>query len=203
LAGQDVALALVRRLAADAGAFTLSGQDAALRAARRLTADAGAFALAGQDVGLLVLLPSLPPDGRVLTVTAHGRLVLLEALPRKVVVRAAGRIIRIPAVFSRKGEAMSLPIPRFEDDKDPTDVTDWGIDFKQELNLSSPPDSIATAVWILPAGLTAGAQQIIGSEAFTFLSGGAAGTDYVLTCRITTTGGRTFQRSSLVFVRNR
>jgi hypothetical protein len=68
-------------------------------------------------VVLFLLLPSLPPDGRVLAVTTagrlvllealprdlavstHGRLVLLEALPREVAVRAAGRIIRIPAVF--------------------------------------------------------------------------------------------------------
>jgi hypothetical protein len=102
---------------ADPGAFSLTGQDAVLRAARRLAGDPGAFSLAGQDVGLLVLLPSLPPDGRVLAVTTEGRvvllqalpremvsaaadrLVLLQALPREVVVRAAGRIIRIPAAF--------------------------------------------------------------------------------------------------------
>jgi hypothetical protein len=35
----------------------------------------------------------------VLAMTTAGRLVLLEALPREVAVRAAGRIIRIPAVF--------------------------------------------------------------------------------------------------------
>jgi hypothetical protein len=103
LAGQDVGLVYTPAggysLAADAGAFALSGQDAALLVARRLAADAGAFTLAGQDVGLLVLLPSLPPDGRVLAMTTAGRLVLLEALPREVAVRAAGRIIRIPAVF--------------------------------------------------------------------------------------------------------
>jgi hypothetical protein len=47
----------------------------------------------------LVLLPSLPPDGRVLAVTTEGRLVLLDALPRELAVRSAGRIIRIPAAF--------------------------------------------------------------------------------------------------------
>ena len=64
-----------------------------------LVADPGAFTLAGQDVGLLVLLPSLPPDGRVLAVATEGRLVLLDALPRELAVRSAGRIIRIPAAF--------------------------------------------------------------------------------------------------------
>jgi hypothetical protein len=98
---------------------------------------------------------------------------------------------------------MSLPVPRFADDKDPSDVTDWAIDFAAELALSSPADTIATAVWTVPAGLTAGAQQIIGSKASTFLSGGAAGTDYVLTCRITTAGGRTIERSARLFVRER
>jgi hypothetical protein len=115
LAGQDVALALARRLAADAGAFGLAGQDAALLAARRLVTDSGTFSLLGQDVGLSVLFPTLPPDGRVLAVTTAGRLVLLQALPREMVgmtagrlvllealprelaVRAAGRVIRIPA----------------------------------------------------------------------------------------------------------
>jgi len=86
-------------LVADPGAFTLAGQDVALLVARRLAADAGAFTLAGQDVGLLVLLPSLPPDGRVLAVATEGRLVLLDALPRELAVRSAGRIIRIPAAF--------------------------------------------------------------------------------------------------------
>ncbi len=98
---------------------------------------------------------------------------------------------------------MSLPVPRFADEKDPADVTDWAIDFDAELALSSPADSIATAVWTVPAGLTATAQQVIGSKASVFLQGGVAGTDYLLTCRITTTGGRTIERSARLFVRER
>jgi hypothetical protein len=98
---------------------------------------------------------------------------------------------------------MSLPIPRFADDKDPSDVTDWAIDFEAELALTSPADTIATANWTVPAGLTAGAQQVIGSKASIFLSGGVAGSDYVLACRITTTGGRTIERSARLYVRDR
>jgi hypothetical protein len=98
---------------------------------------------------------------------------------------------------------MSLPMPRFADDKDPSDVTDWAIDFAAELALSTPADTIASAVWTVPAGLTAGVQQVNGSVASVFLSGGTAGSDYVVACRITTAGGRTIERSARLFVRDR
>jgi hypothetical protein len=98
---------------------------------------------------------------------------------------------------------MSLPLPRFKDDKDPSDVTDWVFDFEQELALSSPADNISNAVWTVPVGLTAGAQQVIGSKASIFLSGGNAGVNYVLTCRITTVAGRVIERSAQLYVRDR
>ena len=86
-------------------------------------------------------------------------------------------------------------------DKDPADVLDYGLDWSDQLALVAPADTISSATWTVPAGLTAGAQFVVGGVATTWLSGGAAGTDYTLTCRIVTAGGRTLERSVKLLVR--
>lgn len=80
-------------------------------------------------------------------------------------------------------------------DKDPADVLDYGLDWSDQLALVTPADTISSATWTVPAGLTSGAQFLVGGVATIFLSGGTAGTDYTITCRIVTTGGRTLERS--------
>lgn len=88
--------------------------------------------------------------------------------------------------------------------KDPADVLDYGLDWSDQLALVSPTDSISNATWTVPAGLTVGAQFVAGGVATIWLSGGTAGangTDYTITCRIVTAGGRTLERSVKLLVK--
>ncbi len=86
-------------------------------------------------------------------------------------------------------------------DKDPADVLDYALDWSDQLSLTSPADTISSATWTVPAGLTAGAQFVVGGLATTWLSAGVAGTDYTITCRIVTAGARTLERSVRLFVK--
>lgn len=85
--------------------------------------------------------------------------------------------------------------------KDPADVLDYSIDWTEQLALPATPDSIATVAWTVPAGLTKGADSHAGGVATVWLSGGVAGTDYAVTCRIVTAGGRTIERSAKLQVK--
>jgi hypothetical protein len=86
-------------------------------------------------------------------------------------------------------------------DKDPADVLDYALDWSDQLALTSPSDTISSATWTVPAGLTAGAQFVVGGLATIWLSGGVAGTDYTITCRIVTAGARTLERSVILYVK--
>jgi hypothetical protein len=85
--------------------------------------------------------------------------------------------------------------------KDPADDLDYSIDWRDQLALPDTPDTIATVAWTVPADLTAGAQYHASGIATTWLSGGAAGTEYVVACRITTAAGRVIERSARLAVR--
>lgn len=89
---------------------------------------------------------------------------------------------------------MSTQLLRWPD-KDPSDVLDYAVDWSAVLAQASPADAISSVTWVVPSGLTAGAQSVVGGNSVIWLSGGVAGTDYTLTCRIVTTGGRTVERS--------
>ena len=86
-------------------------------------------------------------------------------------------------------------------DKDPADVLDYGLNWSDQLALISPADTISSVTWTVPAGLTAGAQFLVSGVATIFLSGGTAGTDYSVTCRIVTAGARTLERSVMLNVK--
>jgi hypothetical protein len=86
-------------------------------------------------------------------------------------------------------------------DKDPSENLDFSMDWTDQLALTQTPDTIATMTWTVPAGLTAGAQYHADGIATTWLSSGTAGTDYTLTCRITTAAGRVIERNVRLFVR--
>lgn len=85
--------------------------------------------------------------------------------------------------------------------KDPADNLDFSIDWTDQLALPTTPDTISAVVWTVPAGLTAGNQSHASGIATTWLSGGTAGTEYVVTCRITTAAGRIIERSARLAVR--
>jgi hypothetical protein len=85
--------------------------------------------------------------------------------------------------------------------KDPADNLDYSIDWRDQLALADAADTIAGVVWTVPPGLTAGLQIEAGGVATTWLSGGTAGAEYVVACRITTAAGRVIERSARLPVR--
>lgn len=95
---------------------------------------------------------------------------------------------------------MPLAVLRWPD-KDPADVLDYSLDWNDQLQLVTPADTIAAVVWTVPAGLTAGAQYHAAGVATTWISGGTAGTDYRVTCRVTTSAGRVIERTVALYVR--
>ncbi|SDE89695.1 Concanavalin A-like lectin/glucanases superfamily protein [Limimaricola pyoseonensis] len=81
-------------------------------------------------------------------------------------------------------------------DKDPDDVLDYAIDWSRLLE----GDTIASAEWLVPAGLTFVRSEHSGPLAIAWLSGGEVGETYELTSRITTAAGRQMDRSASLFV---
>ena len=77
--------------------------------------------------------------------------------------------------------------------KDPQAVLDYTIDWTKWLDEVS--DTIATSTWTVPTGLTKVTESNTSKLATVWLSGGTVGTNYTVTNRITTAGGRTDDRS--------
>lgn len=61
-------------------------------------------------------------------------------------------------------------------------------------------DTIASVAWTVASGLTQESTTNTTTAATIWLSGGTAGTDYEVTCRITTASGRIADRSFVVRV---
>ena len=95
---------------------------------------------------------------------------------------------------------MPIAVERWPD-KDPADVLDYAVQWAEQLALVTPADTIGGVTWVVPAGLVLGSQFVVGSLATCWLSGGVAGTDYTVGCRIVTTGGRTLERSVKLHVK--
>jgi len=83
--------------------------------------------------------------------------------------------------------------------KDPNAVLDYSVDWSRWLD----GDTIATSVWTVPAGLTKVSDANTTTKTTAWLSGGTADQSYTVTNRITTTGGRTEDRSFIVKVEER
>lgn len=83
--------------------------------------------------------------------------------------------------------------------KDPSAVLDYGIDWSAWLGT----DTIVASTWTVQAGITKGNTSFSATRTLVWLSGGTDGTDYTLTNRIVTAGGRTEERSLIIAVRNR
>lgn len=77
--------------------------------------------------------------------------------------------------------------------KDPNATLDYTFDWTAYLTPLA--DTIASVTWVLPAGLTNVSQSNTTMTATVFVSGGTLGESLQLTCRITTAGGRTDDRS--------
>jgi hypothetical protein len=83
--------------------------------------------------------------------------------------------------------------------KDPNAVLDYAVDWSRWL----AGDEIATSDWTVPSGLTKLSHSKTTTKATVWLSGGTAGQSYTVTNRITTTGGRTEERSFTIRVEER
>jgi len=85
--------------------------------------------------------------------------------------------------------------------KDANAVLDYTLDWSQWL---ATGDDLATSTWTTTTGLVKDSDVLDADNTTTvWLSGGTAGQTYVATNRITTTGGRTEDRSITVFVTER
>jgi hypothetical protein len=80
--------------------------------------------------------------------------------------------------------------------KDPNAKLDYMIDWAAWLGA----DTIATSTWVTPAGLTATSPSNTTTTATVWLESGTVGSQYLVTNRITTAGGRTNDRSILIQV---
>lgn len=83
--------------------------------------------------------------------------------------------------------------------KDPNSVLDYVIDWTRWL----AGDEIAASDWTVPVGLTRVTDTHTATKATVWLSGGAEGLSHTVTNRITTTGGRTEDRSFVVKIEER
>lgn len=85
--------------------------------------------------------------------------------------------------------------------KDPDAVLDYTFDWGPWL--APIVDTIVAVTWLPDAGLTVGSSSFTATTATAFVSGGTADTTMNLTCRITTAGGRTDDRSISLKIVNR
>jgi len=88
--------------------------------------------------------------------------------------------------------------------KDPDATLPFTVDWSAWL--AAEQDTADTATWTVPDGLTQEtepAPNLANGKATVWLSGGTAGRGYTVTCRLTTTGGRTDERNIGISVRNR
>lgn len=83
--------------------------------------------------------------------------------------------------------------------KDPDAILDYSVDWSRWLD----GDEIATSDWTVPTGLTKVSDTKTATKTTAWLSGGVADESYTVTDRITTTGGRTEDRSFIVKVEER
>lgn len=96
--------------------------------------------------------------------------------------------------------------------KDPDATLTYGMAWADWLD----GDTLSTAVWTVPAGITKGTasinaapidvdgvSQAANTVALVSLSGGTAGIDYTVTCRVTTAAGDIDDRSIVVACRER
>ncbi|MBV8400106.1 MAG: hypothetical protein JOZ17_15410 [Acetobacteraceae bacterium] len=100
-----------------------------------------------------------------------------------------------------RGSAAAAPPPLNWPTKDPADVLDYEFDISPAL-VGNEGDTIATLTVNIspnsPGDLVLNSAAIDGAVAVLWLSGGQSGSVYTVTILITTTSGRTVQRSVLL-----
>jgi len=84
--------------------------------------------------------------------------------------------------------------------KDPADILDYMGSWASQMDADT--DTIASSTWVLDTGLTEVSSSFTNTQTSIFVSGGDDGSEYDVTNRITTAGGRTYERSFTIRVRN-
>lgn len=82
--------------------------------------------------------------------------------------------------------------------KDPDEVKDYGISYDKLLG----SDTISTSTWTIPAGITKVSDSHDLTSTTIWFSGGTAGEHYACLNRITTAGGRTYDRTIKLKMKN-
>lgn len=90
----------------------------------------------------------------------------------------------------------------FKVDKDPNSIIDYAIDWSAVLAAVSPADGIATSTWTSEQQLVVDSSAYSGAIATVWVSGGRLGKTAKLVNRITTTGGRTHDRTIHVRIKH-
>ena len=83
-------------------------------------------------------------------------------------------------------------------EKVPAAVLDYTFDWSAWL--ATLNDSIASYTVTVPAGITKTNDARMDKKIVAWLTGGAVGTSYPIRCRVTTTGGRTEERTIVINV---
>lgn len=103
-----------------------------------------------------------------------------------------------------------MPSPQAKAVKDPNEVKRYEIDWNTGPNgqpgilQSLGNDTITgTPLWIYQTGITGSNESNTTTTTRTTLSGGTHGTDYTITCRITTVAGETLEQSFIVPVKDK
>lgn len=87
--------------------------------------------------------------------------------------------------------------------KDPADVVDYKVNWLADKDpVLSAGETIATATWTVPPGITKDSDTKTTTTTTVWLSGGVVGERYDIACRITTNQQRTFERTFTVQVEN-
>ena len=81
--------------------------------------------------------------------------------------------------------------------KDPDSILDYSIDWTLWLGA----DNVSSITWTVATGLTQTATSNTTKTGTIWLSGGTAGTDYLVTARLNTTANRRLDTSLLIKVR--
>jgi hypothetical protein len=82
--------------------------------------------------------------------------------------------------------------------KDPDEVKDYGVDWALLLDT----DTISTSTWTVPAGITKNSDSNTDTTTTVWVSGGTAGDSYLLQNRVVTAGGRTYDRTCKLKMKN-
>ena len=84
--------------------------------------------------------------------------------------------------------------------KDPDAVLDWHFDWSNWLDVA---ETISTSTFIVTPGITVNSSSNTNANSTVWLSGGRPGQIYNVTNRITTSAGRTDDRSIVIRVQDR